>query len=227
MLFKGMAQTWHTLAALQKQLHGANSVGFTDNCSKQRRAHVSVKIQRIINVRHFEHYAQCDSVRFKKRGNNILLLYHLGQCLRASCKTRTACSKMIVFPELQSILCQAPKDTVNLQKRHSIFKIPQKKDETNRIPNIRCFSSIEKTRIVQNMRSFLRPSQSAGNDIGSLKEASLRSERERESGKECIKRKRKSTIPKDCMSYSNNTVYFKEIKHEQILCSLLFMYRSS
>lgn len=94
----------------------------------------------------------------------------------------------------------------------------------NRIPNIRCFSSIEKTRIIQNMRSFLRPSQSVGNYIGSLKEASLRSEREREGGKECIKRKRKSTTPKDCMSYCNNKAYLKETKHMSKSCAVCYSY---
>lgn len=65
--------------------------------------------------------------------------------------------------------------------------------------------------------------QSAGNDIGSLEEA-LMSEKEREGGIGCIKRKRKFTILKDCMKYSNNRVYFKEMKHMNKSCAVCYSY---
>lgn len=94
----------------------------------------------------------------------------------------------------------------------------------NKIPNIRHFSSIEKTRIALNIRSFLRSSRSAGNEICSLKEASLRCESERKGGMGCIKRKRKSQILTDYMSFSNNTVYFKELKHVNKSCAVCYSY---
>lgn len=40
----------------------------------------------------------------------------------------------------------------------------------------------------------------------------------------CIKKKRKSTILKDCMSYSNNRAYLEEIKHMNKSCAVCYSY---